>query len=525
MIVLENLTKVYRLNGRRKIVADAINATIPSGVSVGLLGRNGAGKSTLLKLIAGTTHPTSGRVLTKGTVSFPVGLASALHPDLTGAQNTRFVARIYGADTDALTSYVETFSELGDHFHLPVRSYSSGMRGRLSFGINMGLDFDTYLVDEVTAVGDASFRKKSRDVFLDRMKNAGAIFVSHSMGTIREMCSAGAYLENGALTYYPDVEDAIDRYIQSLNHGAQATVRKPEQRIDFPYDATMLFGIGQPHTRFDWVGDCLRRHRPCHFSKAREPHYFDTRSGHMTAIADRRLKTVQQLANRLQKEVGDERQNTLRLLGEITGLAALHAAPETGPDRHKAYLDYLLEGRKTRPIVCDFTPSYGLLSAETLAEMAQIGAARFVCVLRDPARRLWAQIWHELPATADHETKAINAARALIANPQNLDDFPQADYASLFSRLDEAVASERILWLFYEDLTGHAAMRKLCDFLDIPNVPTAHMPPLPEDPEALIPAEIEAGLRALLTPQYEAARMKFGDRLLAHWDAWQKQVA
>lgn len=525
MIVLENLTKVYRLNGRRKIVANAINATIPSGVSVGLLGRNGAGKSTLLKLIAGTTHPTSGRVLTKGTVSFPVGLASALHPDLTGAQNTRFVARIYGADTDALTAYVETFSELGEHFHLPVRSYSSGMRGRLSFGINMGLDFDTYLVDEVTAVGDASFRKKSRDVFLDRMKNAGAIFVSHSMGTIREMCSAGAYLENGELHYYQDIEDAIDRYVHSLNDGKFTSVRRPETQIEFPYDASMLFGLGQPHTRFDWVGDCLRRHRPCHFSKAREPHYFDTRSGHMTVIADRRLKTVQQLATRVQTQTGEDRQNTLRLLGDITGLAAIHSAPETGQDRHTAYLDYLLDGRKTKPIVCDFTPSYALLDTESFAEMAQIGAARFVCVLRDPAQRLWAQIWHGLPATARNEAAAVKAARAIISAPETLGDFPEADYVSLFSRLDKAALPERVLWLFHEDLTGREAIRTLCDFLDIPNVPTAHIPPLPQDTEAPLPTDIETELRKLLASQYEAARLKFGDRLPLHWGVRHKQVA
>ena len=114
MIVLRNLTKVFVMQGRRKVVADNINAVFPTGTSVGLLGRNGAGKSTLLQMIAGTTHATSGEVLSSGSVSFPVGLASALHKDMTGAQNTRFVARIYGADTDALVEYVEDFAELGE---------------------------------------------------------------------------------------------------------------------------------------------------------------------------------------------------------------------------------------------------------------------------------------------------------------------------------------------------------------------------------------------------------------------------
>lgn len=217
MIVLRNLTKTFYMNGTRKTVADNLNVTFPTGVAVGLLGRNGAGKSTLLKIIAGTASPTWGEVLTNGRISFPVGLATSMHPDMTGAQNTRFVARIYGVETDALTEFVEDFAELGSHFHLPVRSYSSGMKGRLSFGINMGLKFDTYLIDEVTSVGDASFRAKSEAVFQDRLQEAGAIFVSHGMGSMRRICQAGAVLERGQLTYYDDINDAIAHHERNMN--------------------------------------------------------------------------------------------------------------------------------------------------------------------------------------------------------------------------------------------------------------------------------------------------------------------
>lgn len=217
MIELRGLTKVFRRGGRVQVVADGITARFPTGVSVALLGRNGAGKSTLLKLIAGTATPTRGRVLTSGRVSFPVGLASALHPDLTGAQNVRFVARIYGADTRAAIAFVRDFAELGAHLHAPVRSYSSGMRARLSFGMTLALDFDTYLVDEVTAVGDAAFRAKSAAVFRDRMRRAGAIFVSHSMDQVRELCSAGAVLEQGRLTYFDDLEAAIARHQDTMS--------------------------------------------------------------------------------------------------------------------------------------------------------------------------------------------------------------------------------------------------------------------------------------------------------------------
>ncbi|EPX75554.1 ABC transporter ATP-binding protein [Salipiger mucosus] len=216
MIVLRNLTKIFEINGTTKVVADNINAVFPTGVSVALMGRNGAGKSTLLKVIAGTSAPTRGEVLSDGRISFPVGLASSMHPDMTGAQNTRFVARIYGAETDEMSDFVAAFSELGEHFHLPVRTYSSGMKSRLSFGINMALQFETYLIDEITAAGDAAFKDKSRRIFNERMKDAGAIFVSHSKNTMRDMCQAGAVLENGQLTYYDDIEDALLHHDENM---------------------------------------------------------------------------------------------------------------------------------------------------------------------------------------------------------------------------------------------------------------------------------------------------------------------
>ena len=216
MIALENLTKVFRLEGTAKTVADNITAVFPTGRSVGLLGRNGAGKSTLLQMIAGTMMPSSGRIVTTGTISWPVGFAGSFHPDLTGIQNTRFVARIYGADTDELVHFVEDFAGLGVHFRLPVRTYSSGMRSRLAFGMSMGIAFDTYLVDEVTSVGDAAFRSRSNEVFHARMANAGAVVVSHSMGMIRELCDCGAVLEHGRLTFFDNVEDAIARHSRNM---------------------------------------------------------------------------------------------------------------------------------------------------------------------------------------------------------------------------------------------------------------------------------------------------------------------
>ena len=222
MIKLQNLHKSYKLNGRTKVVARNINAVFPTGVSVALLGRNGAGKSSLLRMISGAMLPTSGQILSTGTISWPVGFAGSFNGELTGEQNCRFVARIYGVDTDELLFFVEDFAELGDHFRLPVRTYSSGMRSRLAFGLSMAVPFDTYLVDEVSAVGDAAFKAKSNRVFKERLSKAGAIVVSHSMSMLRETCEAGAVLEQGRLSFHADIEDAIAAHMDTLRRSKSA---------------------------------------------------------------------------------------------------------------------------------------------------------------------------------------------------------------------------------------------------------------------------------------------------------------
>ncbi|MVO18528.1 ABC transporter ATP-binding protein [Parasedimentitalea huanghaiensis] len=216
MIVLENLTKSFPTPNGRKFVARDVNMSIPNGVSLGLLGRNGAGKSTMLQMISGNMNPDSGQIHSTGHVSFPVGFAGSFHRDLTGAQNARFVARIYGVDTDEMLDFVADFAALDGHLYMPVRSYSSGMRSRLAFGISMALHFDTYLVDEVTSVGDSAFRRKSAAIFKARMQNANAIVVTHSLIEVRNLCNAGAVLENGYVTYFDDVEEAIALHVSNM---------------------------------------------------------------------------------------------------------------------------------------------------------------------------------------------------------------------------------------------------------------------------------------------------------------------
>ena len=216
MIRLQDVSKRFYARGVETIVADGINVTFPQGMSVALLGRNGAGKSCLLKMISGTMQPNSGSVEVVGSVSWPVGFAGSFHGDLTGLQNTRFVARIYGVDTDQLVTFVEEFSELGDRFRLPVRSYSQGMRARLGFALSMGIAFDSYLIDEVTAVGDAAFREKCEAALTQRLKGRSAVIVSHSLGFLKRVCQAGVIIEDGRAAWYDDLTEAIRVHRQML---------------------------------------------------------------------------------------------------------------------------------------------------------------------------------------------------------------------------------------------------------------------------------------------------------------------
>ena len=211
-IRLDGVTKVFMTEAGRKVVADRIDAVFPGGRSVALMGRNGAGKSSLLKVIAGSMRPTAGRVVALGRVSWPVGLAQAFHGDLTGLQNLRFVARIYGRSSDELEDFVRGFAGLGADLFEPVRTYSSGMRGRLGFALSMGIPFDTYLIDEVASVGDVSFRKTCETTIRSRLSRAGAIVVSHNAEFLARVCDTAAVLEQGRLVWFDSVPDALAHY-------------------------------------------------------------------------------------------------------------------------------------------------------------------------------------------------------------------------------------------------------------------------------------------------------------------------
>ena len=212
MIQLFDVFKYYRNNGHTKVVLDYISMNFMAGRSYGILGVNGAGKSTLVRLLGGTELPNSGRIKRNVRVSWPLGFSGGLHPKLTGRENVQFVARIYGADARRTINFVEDFAEVGAYIDVPIMTYSSGMMARLAFGLSMAIDFECYLIDEVTAVGDARFADRCRTEFEKRKKKSDIIMISHAMPTIKEYCDRGAVLAGGRLIEFRNVDDAIELY-------------------------------------------------------------------------------------------------------------------------------------------------------------------------------------------------------------------------------------------------------------------------------------------------------------------------
>ncbi len=232
MISLRNVSRSHRLPEGRRVVLDDVSVDFPPGRSFGILGVNGAGKSTLIRLLAGVELRDRGSVRRRRRVSFPLGFGGTFHPRLSGRENVLFLARLYGADARLVLRYVEDFAELGAYFAMPVGTYSSGMRARLAFGACLAIEFDLYLIDEVTAVGDARFQARCQQAFEARIGGADIIMVSHSMDTIRTYCDAGGLIGGGRLTLFDSVEDAIADHAASMGLGADPPPGQTARRFE-----------------------------------------------------------------------------------------------------------------------------------------------------------------------------------------------------------------------------------------------------------------------------------------------------
>ncbi len=217
MIGFERVSKTYHGRAGAHRVLDDITFTLRRGEALAICGRNGAGKSTLLRLLAGVEAPTSGRVRRDMSVSWPLGHASAFQSSLTGADNVRFIARIYKRPIADVLAFVEDFAELGAYMRMPVRTYSAGMQARLAFATSLAIDFDCYAIDEITAAGDSRFRERCHEALMERRARSTLVMVSHDLHTLGLYCDRGATLIDGHLTFHESVDAAVAVHVEHLH--------------------------------------------------------------------------------------------------------------------------------------------------------------------------------------------------------------------------------------------------------------------------------------------------------------------
>lgn len=196
-----------------------VDFQIRAGESVGIIGHNGAGKSTLLKIITGTTQPSSGRVEVSGRVAALLELGMGFHPEFSGRQNAYMAGQLLGYSNQEVASRmsdIESFAEIGDYIDQPVRTYSSGMQVRLAFSVATCIRPDILIVDEALSVGDAYFQHKSFDRIRQfRDQGTTLLFVSHSPGAIKTLCSRAMLLDGGVILR-DDVPDTVLDYYNAL---------------------------------------------------------------------------------------------------------------------------------------------------------------------------------------------------------------------------------------------------------------------------------------------------------------------
>lgn len=223
MISVKNLNKSFFINGKRIPILKNINFDLVKGESLAILGKNGSGKSTLINLLAGTDKPDSGEIVSDYKISWPIGLSSGFQGSLSAKENVIFIAKIITNNDKKLIKekikFVKNFSEIGEYFERPVKTYSAGMRSRLSFSLSMAFKFDLYLLDEITAAGDIIFQEKCKKKLIELKKESDFIYVSHNLGEFSsKLFKKAAILDNGKLINFNNIKEAIDFYKKSIRN-------------------------------------------------------------------------------------------------------------------------------------------------------------------------------------------------------------------------------------------------------------------------------------------------------------------
>jgi len=220
ILEFENVSKHYITPKGKVSVIENTSFSLRKGVNLGILGLNGAGKSTTLRMIAGSELPSSGRIKRSAKFSWPLGFSGSFNGSLSGEENLRFACRVYNVPIKETLEYVYDFSELGSKLKQPIKTYSTGMRQKLAYGLSMAINFEVYLIDETLGVGDKHFRKKCDAVFSEKAETSSLILVSHSMKTIRKYSDKILLVHDGQAKIYHNVNKAISIYhqLKQSNH-------------------------------------------------------------------------------------------------------------------------------------------------------------------------------------------------------------------------------------------------------------------------------------------------------------------
>tara|TARA_B100001750_G_scaffold243837_1_gene259898 strand:+ start:1674 stop:2399 length:726 start_codon:yes stop_codon:yes gene_type:complete len=205
--------------GKGKFTAlQDINLEVQQGEVLGVIGRNGSGKSTLLRVMAGIYRPDDGDVKVRGRTSLLAGVSVGLNPNLTGRENVHLYGSILGHERDTMEDMMDDildFSEIGEFFEQPLRTYSAGMKARLGLAIASAIEPEILLIDEVLGVGDPQFKEKSKRRILDLVKNTGTVvLVSHSFGLMKEICDRLVLVHQGKIVMIGDPTEVIAKYYE-----------------------------------------------------------------------------------------------------------------------------------------------------------------------------------------------------------------------------------------------------------------------------------------------------------------------
>jgi len=220
MIHVEQLTKSFQVKNGRHYVFKDVDLRFPEGVNIGIIGPNGGGKSTFLRLLGGIDYPDSGRIRSTKSFSWPLGLKGGFVKHMTGRQTCRMICNIYGLPRELIRSkldQIKQMSGIGKYFEEPVKYYSSGMSGRLGFALSMAFEFDYFLIDEITSVGDSNFKKIAKETLVAKAKRSHVVMVTHSMNDLRRFCDVVVLLAKGDLRVYQDLEEGIKAYESANN--------------------------------------------------------------------------------------------------------------------------------------------------------------------------------------------------------------------------------------------------------------------------------------------------------------------